>query len=293
MSIRARILRKILPYINKGDWQDYGDFIVFGEEAFEAMGRHNHTEKERRDKKVSEEIDGIVAEVARQQGSSLAAERTTMDGPRFPDLIGLLRGCSPETQTTFQNALERMLGDRKAVSPRAVERDPNAVPLDDLDAYYAAEVISKLERIVPLVAELDAVKTDRRPAPKVGEYFREVHNCFLYGFPIACAVLCRALLEAALKAKYEPRNQSTTWKPSKDLPPEERNKSKILKLLDRALRENILDGSRVEAGESIKDAGDSAIHRPEQFRAQWGSDDQLRVLVDDTRKVLEDLHRAS
>jgi hypothetical protein len=293
MSTRARIFRKILPYINKDDWRDYGDFIVFGEEAFQAMGTHNHTEKERRDKKVSEEIDRIVAEVARQQGSSLAAERTSMDGPRSLDLNSLLKGCSPETLTTFQNAFESMLKNQKAVPHPAVEQDSNAVPLDELDGYYAADVISKLERIVRLVAALDAVKTDRRPAPKVGEYFREVHNCFLYGFPVACAVLCRALLEAALKARYEPDEQDTTRKPSKELPRKKREGSAILKWLDRALGEKILDGSRVEAGENIKDAGDWAIHRPEQFRAQWGSDDHLRVLVDDTRKVLEDLHRAS
>ena len=40
-------------------------------------------------------------------------------------------------------------------------------------------------------------------------------------------------------------------------------------------------------------APDWAIHRPEQFRAQWGRDDQSGVLVDDTRKVLEDLCKAS
>ena len=185
------------------------------------------------------------------------------------------------------------MNNRREVPSSAVERASDAVPIDNLDGYYAVDVISKLERIVRLVAALEAVKTDLRPAPKVSEYFMEAHNCFLYGFPVACAVLCRALLEAVLNARYEPDEQDKTRKPSRELTPKQREGSAILNWLDRALREKILDGSRVEAGENIKDAGDWAIHWPQQFRAQWGRDDQLRVLVDDTRKVLEDLHRAS
>jgi hypothetical protein len=293
MSIRAGIFRKILHYIDKSDWRDYGEFIVFGEEAFQAMGTHNHMEEERQDKRVSEEIDRIVAEVARQQGSSLAAERTSMDGPRPLDLSILLKGCSPETLTAFQNARERMLRDQKAVSTRTVERDPNAGPLDELDGYYAAEVISKLERIVRLASALDAVEAERPPAPAVGEYFKEVHNCLLYDFPIACAVLCRALLEAGLKERLEPEKKRRHRKPSNQLDAWSRAKSDILRRLDQAEAKGVLDGSRVEAGEKVKDAGDAAIHRPEEFRKRWNRDDDLSLLVDETRKVLEDLHRAT
>jgi hypothetical protein len=293
MSFRARIFRKILAYIDKDDWKDYGDFIVFGEEAFQAMGTQPNTHKERRDKKVSEEIDSFAAEVTRQQGSSLAAERTTMDGARPVDLDSVLKGSSPEAQRIIQDAAEIILKEQKAVSARVAEKDSHGVALDKLDGYYAEEVISKLERIVRLVATFDAVEADRPPVPTVAEYFREVHSCFLYGFPVACAVLCRALLEDALKARYEQQKQGTLWTRSKDLPLKERKRSRILNWLDRALREKILDGSRVEAGENVKDGGDAAIHRLDDFKTQWARDEQLRLLIDDTRKVLEDLHRAT
>ena len=282
-----------MPYIDNDDWMDYGDYIVFGEHAFEAVGTRSVTEKERRDKKVSEEIDRIVAEIARQHGESLAAERTTMDGPRTVDLENMLNRCSPETLRTIQNAFERMSQDRAKASATTAARGSNAAPLNKLDRYYAAQVISKLERIVRLASALDAVEAERPPAPAVREYFKEVHNCLLYDFPIACAVLCRALLEAALKERLEPEKKRRPRKPSNQLDAWSRAKSDTLRRLDQAEAKGVLDGSRVEAGEKVKDAGDAAVHRPEDFRKQWNRDDEMWLLVDDTRKVLEDLHRAT
>jgi hypothetical protein len=293
MSDRAHIFRRILPYIDNNDWMDYGDYIVFGEHAFEAVGTRSPMEKEQRDKKVSQEIDRISAEVARQEGSSLAAERTTMDGARPVDLENILRLCSPETLTAILNALENVSKDQELAAARAAERDANVAPLDKLDRYFAAEVISKLERVVRLASALDAVEAGRPPAPAVREYFKEVHNCLLYDFPIACAVLCRALLEAALKERLEPEKKRRPRKPSNQLDAWSRAKSDTLRRLDQAEAKGVLDGSRVEAGEKVKDAGDAAVHRPEDFRKQWNRDDEMWLLVDDTRKVLEDLHRAT
>jgi len=159
MSIRAGIFRKILHYIDKSDWRDYGEFIVFGEEAFQAMGTHNHMEEERQDKRVSEEIDRIVAEVARQQGSSLAAERTSMDGPRPLDLSILLKGCSPETLTAFQNARERMLRDQKAVSSGT----PTQGPSMSLTVITQRKSYRSLNELFDLLPHLTPSKRSVRP----------------------------------------------------------------------------------------------------------------------------------
>jgi hypothetical protein len=293
MSDRAHIFGKILPYIDRDDWMDYGDFIVFGEKAFEAVGTRSMTEEERQDRKVFGEIERLAAEVARQEGSGLAAERTTMDGAKPVDLANVLRGCSPRTLRTIRQFCEKTSESPVTASARAAHQDPNIRRLDNLDRHYASEVISRLERIVRLVSALDAVETDRPPVPAVREYFGEVHNCFLYGFAVACAVLCRGLLEAALEERLEPGKKRRHRKPSKQLDALNRAKSDILRWLDQAEAKGILDGSRVEAGERVKDAGDAAIHRLEEFKGYWGREEQLRLLVDDTRKVLEDLHRAT
>jgi hypothetical protein len=177
---------------------------------------------------------------------------------------------------------------------RAMEEPGPAERVEDLDAHYSSELIGKLDKIVERAILLGPHEIDVSQSPAhLQDDFNEVHNCFFYDFSIACAVMCRALLEAALKAKYERKRQSTTWKPSKDLSPEERKYSTILRLLDRAQEDGILDGSRIEAAENVKDAGDAAIHRREQFQRHCGDEDQLRRLVEDTRKVLEDLYRDS
>ncbi len=39
---------------------------------------------------------------------------------------------------------------------------------------------------------------------EIKQYFEEAHQCYLYGFNIACAVLCRSILESAFIERFDP-----------------------------------------------------------------------------------------
>jgi hypothetical protein len=269
-SKRAGILKRVLAWVNRGWFADHYSWMLFGNRWVDTGS--GQEELHERSKPEDEPTYEALGDMQVDAGKIVDARRTSLEG-RPPRILG------QEVVPANWRAMQ--------------ERDQLAVT-ELLDITYSAEIVGKLETIVHRASLLGPHEVDVSKAPDpLRGYFKEVHNCFLYGFPIACAVLCRALLETALKAQYERRNQRTTWKPSKDLPPDERKKSKILKLLDQAQKEGILDGSRVEAAENVKDAGDAAIHRPEDFQTCWGQEDQLQRLVEDTRKVLEDLYRGA
>jgi hypothetical protein len=280
----------ILPYIDKDDREECDGFIVFGKEAFRAWGTQPLTGEEQQDQVVFEALDAFFEKIRRQRGLGLVAERTSLDDAAPLDLTDAVRELRPETLESISKAIESQLAERKAAAVGVVRHSDRGHD-DAFDRHYAEEVISKLSRIVRLVSALEPVEAGRNSAPAVKNYFAEVHNCFLYGFHVACAVLCRALLEVALEERLEPRRGRRRRKPSNKLDAWGRAKSDILRWLDQAEAKGILDGSRVAAGERIKDAGDAAIHRLGDFQQLYDTDDKVCKLVDETRLVLEDLYR--
>src|SRR5690242_4244725 len=91
-------------------------------------------------------------------------------------------------------------------------------------------------------------------AVRRAHYFEEAHRCELHGFQIAAAVLCRAVLEDALKEVIDPKG-IIQGKARRD------RTSYILAMLKEAGRLH-LDSERVSAAKEIKEAGDKAIHDP-------------------------------
>lgn len=63
---------------------------------------------------------------------------------------------------------------------------------DYLDAAFAMELFGKLSKIVERSGALDEMVLNIA-SEDVKRYFEETHRCYLFGFPIASAVLCRAL----------------------------------------------------------------------------------------------------
>jgi hypothetical protein len=289
ISKRAQILKRVLKHINAEDFQDFGDYMVFG---MESKLRREEPAPLTQDRDFMGKFDDAIGRYA---GHMLSQERTSlMPASDFTVLVNRLDALAKGSGSKFAVKYVQMWRDIFTELPTQETSDvlPDA-QIDALDQHYAEKIIDKLESVVSRASRLQRLELKGIPKRSVQIYFEEAHRCYLYGFNLACAVMCRAILESALKARYEPEEETTARKPSKELPPNKRKYSPILKWLDRAQEEKILDGSRVEAGENIKDAGDWAVHRPDEFEANWGGDDELEQLVDDTRKVVEDLHRAT
>ncbi len=151
---------------------------------------------------------------------------------------------------------------------------------DFLDAHFAQEVLKKLPKIVSRVSTLDALDLPAKVPDEVRQYFGEAHRCYLYGFSIACAVLCRALLESSLANEIDPKGMI-----KKVLDP---RKSYVFELAKRATNNKRLADTPSGWVEEIKCAGDKAIHNLKAFKECW--EGKPGEVLDKTRKVLEDLY---
>src|SRR5271167_1028578 len=74
-TMRAEILARVLPFINNDDWLDHGDFIVFGQEAFERVGQAHHQDNGGFD------WDGLADALKADLGEHEASERLSLNEP--------------------------------------------------------------------------------------------------------------------------------------------------------------------------------------------------------------------
>lgn len=126
--------------------------------------------------------------------------------------------------------------------------------------------------------DVDIGRTELR----VARYFEEAHRCRLFGLNVACAVLCRALLEAALVERIDP-DCKLKPKAGHKQPTDSHISNMIIAASGR-----YLDDNRAEAAEMIKKAGNWAIHNYKRFSEHYAH--RMGEIVDDTRKILIDLY---
>lgn len=111
--------------------------------------------------------------------------------------------------------------------------------------------------------------------------FEEAHRCYLYGFNRACAVMCRALLEAALKEKYYPDHKI------------ENNLTKGQSLFKDLLERAKLKEPLSRQAEHIKRCGDWAAHNDPEFEKKCESQSAIRNNLIWTRAILAALYPVS
>ena len=135
------------------------------------------------------------------------------------------------------------------------------------------------------------------PNESVRKYFEEAHRCFLYGFPIATAVLCRAVLEGQLDQLHHRLDPNGKLKQEVEKAPPGTRPSYYKLLIKRAAEEGLLEDSSPLLGraksrhwaEEIIYAGNWAVHNLHEFNKRYGRDkgaDKLRELLTITRRAL-------
>jgi len=117
------------------------------------------------------------------------------------------------------------------------------------------------------------------PDKELRRYFEEAHHCYLYGLDVACAVLCRAILDSALERTCDPWHLI-----ERNVPRQEYFK----RLLEEAERGGLLTDDRPESAWKVRHAGNDAIHEFPRFEILWQH--KLGEILEDTRKVLLDLY---
>jgi len=269
LSKRAQLLAEILRYINDENYEKAGEAWSFG---IGLGASRNHTNKEAA---VFGKMRHLVYDhVAR----TVAIQRTSLSSPPTVDSLAdefkkLMDKLTPEAREALGQAFVPIAAGEGSASSEAASETTGQ--LDALDRFYSDEVLEKLDGIISRAAALDRVGLEIAPNRRVQFLFEEAHRCYLYGFHLACAVFCRAILEGALKEVADPRSET--------------NQS-IHDMVAVALERGILSGDRPRYAREVAKAGNRAIHDPEMFDRDYSSE-KVEEILTNTRKVLEELYR--
>jgi hypothetical protein len=277
ISKRAQILKRVLKQINAKDFQDLGDHMVFGTES--KLRRDELAPLIAQNLDFKEKVDDALD---RYFGHVLSQERTSLlpasDGKvLFNRLEGLAKGSGSKFAVKYVEIWRDVLTE-----PRT-EETADALPdaqIDVLDQRYTEEIIEKLEKVVSRASGLQKFELGRIPNRRVQIYFEEAHRCYLYGFKVACVVMCRAILESALKETIDPKGE---------LRPKERRESHILKMINKAKIYGRLCDPLPQWAAEVKDAGDSAVHDVEAFETDYPAE-RVEDILCKARKVVESLY---
>jgi hypothetical protein len=269
LSKRAQVLSEILRNINDGNYEKVGDAWSFG------AGRGASSEQGNQDQAVFLKMRQLVYDhVAR----TVAIQRTSLSSPPTVDSLAdefkkLMEELTPETREALGQAFAPIAAGRDVAASKAA---PEATgQLEALDRYYSNEILEKLKDIVTRAAALDRLGLEIVPNRRVQFLFEEAHRCYLYGFHLAGAVFCRAILAGALKEVADPQNET--------------NQS-IHDMVALAVEKRLLVDDGPRCAREVAKAGNRAIHDPEMFERNYSSENVEEILIN-TRKVLEELYR--
>jgi hypothetical protein len=269
LSKRAQLLAEILRYINDGNYERAGETWTFG------MGRGVSRVHANQDEAVFQKMRRLVYDhVAR----TVAIQRTSLSSPPAVDSLAaefkkLMDELTPETREALGQAFGSIAAGQDSPVPESVPEAKSQ--LDALDRYYAEEVLEKLDGIVSRASALDRMGLEIVPNRRVQFLFEEAHRCYLYGFHLACAVFCRAILDGALKEIADPQSETS---------------QSIHDMIAVAMEKSLLTDDRPRCARDVAKAGNKAIHDPEMFHRDYSAEGVEEVLTN-TRKVLEELYR--
>jgi hypothetical protein len=246
----------------------------------------------------------------RYLGSKLSRKRTAIgrhsqqDKDLEAEVLEKLRDLSPPLLRSLVKAISGgEIADTDALTPlEALEKlkestsfgenrqggltIPAEHEIDAMDRKYCNEALEKLDLILARASALQSLHVETIPNKRVRLCFEEGIRCYLYGFSMACAVMCRAIIEAALGEVIDPDGRLRPLKGAKG-----REASYYLKLVDNALWSGKLGAELVGPAEKIKEAGDGAVHHADKFTKAFPAD-KVEWLVDRTRDILVELYAA-
>jgi hypothetical protein len=269
LSKRAQLLAEILRYINDGNYEREGEAWFFG------VGHGSSRAHATQDEAVFQKMRRLVYDhVAR----TVAIQRTSLSSPPAVDSLAaefkrLMDELTPETREALGNAFGPIAAGQNAPTPESVPEAKGQ--LDALDRYYSEEILDKLDGIVSRASALNRMGLEIVPNRRVQFLFEEAHRCYLYGFHLACAVFCRAILEGALKEIADPQSETS---------------QSIHDMIAVAMEKSLLTDDRPRCARDVAKAGNKAIHDPEMFHRDYSAEGVEEVLTN-TRKVLEELYR--
>jgi hypothetical protein len=283
-SKRAEIFKQLLPYINTNNYDCVDRYWVFGASSvWEMFDDLTNPPIGGEDQSLGDALIELASDSKLHAGRVQVVGRASLNkAPAFKtDAVSSL---SPEQHRILRETLEQLLRETRATNEQL--RNPSKPDVEDeQDAALAEEMLGKLPKAVDRIVHLEnlGIDRDRIPNEDVKRYFEEAHRCYLYGFHVACAVLCRAILASALESLCDQAGKIQAQTPRGD--------SYFKRLVEKASTTGLLMDDRPEWAIKIRDAGNDAIHNLPQFKERWR--DKLDDILLNTRKVLLDLYTVS
>jgi len=274
-SKRAEILRQLLDAIATDNYDEYDGYIIFGASSvFDMIDDIAARPSEREDDSLVRAAHELISHLKLHEGRSSVARRVSLDSPpQFKT------GALSEESNTLWEILEKKRQESVGDAGQ-LPRSPGANVEDVIDAALADELLGKLPKMVDRTLRLDEINLGGVPNEDVRRYFYEALRCYVYGFRIACAVLCRAILASALENVCDPKGIVR-----KAVGPGD---SYFGALVQRAKQDKLLTDDRPDCAIKVRDAGNEAIHDFQTFQRRWSN--RFDEIVIDTRKVLLDLY---
>jgi len=274
-SRRAEIIKQLLPYISANSYDNVDRYWVFGASSiWDMIDDLTASNDERTGPCFEDAVAHAVADAKLHAGRVEATGRVSLNGPpKFRSAA--FDGLSAEERATLRKGLELVL--QQCASSAKAPGDKVTELAESLDAKFAEEMMGKLPKAVARALPLDQLNLEIVPNPDVKQYFEEAHQCYLYGFNIACAVLCRSILESALIQRFDPQRKIPKG-----------SYGYFQTLVEIAERKGILKPDRPSAALDVRDAGNDAIHGVEAFNKKWKS--RIDEILVSTRKVLLELY---
>jgi hypothetical protein len=204
---RAEILLKVLDCINRDAYDDFEQYLILGGSLGDLLwdaehpGQGKKSDSLRVVREVGDALGEVLADLHDRRGRTAAERRTSLDPPVEDKRALKGMGRLEQLHGPLANELKRVAETPYVPPATSIQRNAE---WDLLDRKYAKEILGKLSKIVRRASHLEPLELSAKVPEDVRGYFAEAHRCYLYGFPIACAVLCRAILASALEREIDP-----------------------------------------------------------------------------------------
>jgi len=271
------ILAGVLDWVRSDEYSDFGEYMVFGVKFSDTKKREIDKALKFFDEYVSGVRVGRRTSLSKDEHFARRLDKAGLSDRGREVVRAILNGTDPNEVKLPKSGLE------------------DATTIDVIEEHFAREFVGKLPKIVKRASALDEIddeEIDKGLVPdQVRKYWEEAHRCYLYGFPIACAVLCRAILESALVEVIDPDGQIDSLLREEAKEPGKLKPSYIGWLVEEAAKKHILTDDRPKCAIEVRDAGNDVIHKYGEFEKRLR--DPLRgiaCIVDSTRKILIDLY---
>ena len=183
---------------------------------------------------------------------------------------------------TSLTCIQQTVGDSTTPAWQAIQRALDAQQNDLLRTAFALELLALVEPATQRATYLRECVAATRSSDEADRYLDEATRCFFYGLFTACAVMCRSVLEEAIKQKLPPsltKLVRTRYRNAATL-------GNLLHEVNNNLQLTGIDPDFPRVANQVNDTGKKAVHQG------LLSEDEARQCLQSARTALQLLLKA-